>query len=226
MVMSGVATACATAGAEPGGYSPSQNDSIWIARTKARVLARDDAAEACGWPAAPTFDFMDERGGDALPVNRSLFLDLMQWLRSDQNARAVYEAYGDESSRDRVRSVDAINLVKIKEVFSAGMPGLSDVGYQGGNAALILAIHADADPAFQKEAYLKIEEAAKQGGIPKNFPLIFKSVRSHVVASNSNGSEPTRAPSAVQSKEVCFQHRYTDFFNERLRGLLPKSVHE
>lgn len=210
---------------ETAGYSPDQNQLIWATRLKAKDVAYEAASRKCSWANAPKPDFMDEVQKADAHKNPALFLDLMTWLRYDQNARAVYEAFKDSSSHDKARVVDVENLARIRPIILGNFPSLQSVGYEGSNAALVLSIHADSDPAFQKEAFSKVEDAARRGDIPDNFPVIFKTVRSKVVGDAAlKARDPQTPKTRPEAREDCFHREYYEHFNEYVRAHLPSSV--
>jgi hypothetical protein len=207
------------------GYSSDQNKIIWANRLAANDVSFEDARIKCEWKNAPKPTFMDEDQENHIYKDQKLFLELMTLLRYDQNARAVYVALGNQSSREKAREVDAENLQRIKPVILNAFPDLKAVGYEGSNAALVLAIHADSDPVFQKEALAKVQEAAKRGDVPVNFPIIFQTVRSKVAGkSAATTSSPHAAAPSVETKEECFQREYSERFNEYLKLHLPPSI--
>jgi hypothetical protein len=78
----------------------------------------------------------------------------------DQQARA-------DGVPDVIRANDRENTAWLRQVIRQhGWPGLRLVGDQGGKDAWLLALHADADLAFQREALDLLIEAVDQGDAP------------------------------------------------------------
>jgi hypothetical protein len=83
--------------------------------------------------------------------------ELLRRVEKDQVARKALDP-------DAMREADGENLPWLKGVIAAhGWPGASLVGTDGAHAAWLLAQHADADPAFQRQC-LDLLTAAVEAG--------------------------------------------------------------
>ena len=90
-------------------------------------------------------------------MDDGLRAELLRRVEKDQVARRALDA-------DGMREADGENLPWLKEVVAAhGWPGVSLVGADGAQAAFLLAQHADADPAFQRECLGLIGAAVETG---------------------------------------------------------------
>ena len=90
-------------------------------------------------------------------MNHRLRAELLRRVEKDQVARKALDV-------DAVQEVDGENLPWLKEVVATrGWPGSSLVGTDGAHAAWLLAQHADADPAFQRQCLGLIGAAVEAG---------------------------------------------------------------
>ena len=90
-------------------------------------------------------------------MDDGLRAELLRRVEKDQVARKALDA-------DAMREADGENLPWLKEVVAAhGWPGASLVGTDGAHAAWLLAQHADADPAFQRQCLGLIGAAVEAG---------------------------------------------------------------
>ena len=90
-------------------------------------------------------------------MDEELRAELLRRVEPDQAARKALDI-------DAILAVDAENLPWLKGVVAAhGWPGKSLVGDNGAHAAWLLAQHADADPAFQRQC-LDLLAAAVEAG--------------------------------------------------------------
>jgi hypothetical protein len=111
-------------------------------------------------------------GGDGqdLGSQPELARELLAMERADQRARnAAIEAGGDISEESEIGQeiarVDRRNTARLKEIIDDhGWPGRSLVGERASRSAWLLALHADLDPKFQKQA-LELMEAMEPGEV-------------------------------------------------------------
>jgi hypothetical protein len=106
-------------------------------------------------------------------VNAELRAELLRRTERDQAARRAAAAVRREASVIRreadteqppFAAVDADNLPWLRQVIAEfGWPGRSLVGTDGAHAAWLLAQHADADPAFQRQCLDRLAPAAAAG---------------------------------------------------------------
>jgi hypothetical protein len=103
-------------------------------------------------------------------VDSELRAELLRRAGQDQAARreagAQPLAAGPQDDPPQVpfAAVDAANLPWLRQVVAeAGWPGRSLVGPDGAHAAWLLAQHADADPAFQRQCLDLLAAAAAAG---------------------------------------------------------------
>jgi hypothetical protein len=90
-------------------------------------------------------------------MDDGLRAELLRRVEKDQAARKSLDS-------DAMREADGENLPWLKEVVAAhGWPGASLVGTDGAHAAWLLAQHADADPAFQRQCLGLIGAAVEAG---------------------------------------------------------------
>jgi hypothetical protein len=90
-------------------------------------------------------------------MDDGLRLELLRRVEKDQVARKALDA-------DAMAEADGENLPWLKEVIAAhGWPGAALVGTDGAHAAWLLAQHADADPAFQRQCLGLIGAAVEAG---------------------------------------------------------------
>jgi hypothetical protein len=90
-------------------------------------------------------------------MDERLRAELLRRVDKDQVARKALDA-------DAMREADGENLPWLKAVIAEhGWPGAALVGTDGAHAAWLLAQHADADPAFQRQC-LNLLTAAIEGG--------------------------------------------------------------
>jgi hypothetical protein len=90
-------------------------------------------------------------------MDDGLRAELLRRVEKDQVARKALDA-------DAMREADGENLPWLKEVVAAhGWPGAPLVGTDGAHGAWLLAQHADADPAFQRECLRLIGAAVEAG---------------------------------------------------------------
>src|ERR1700733_16336618 len=90
-------------------------------------------------------------------MDEQLRTELLRRVEIDQVARKAMDL-------DGVREADGENLPWLKGVIAAhGWPGASLVGTDGAHAAWLLAQHADAEPAFQRQC-LDLLTAAVDAG--------------------------------------------------------------
>lgn len=90
-------------------------------------------------------------------MDDQLRAELLRRVEKDQAARKALDA-------DAVRAADEENLPWLKEVVATrGWPGSSLAGTDGAHAAWLLAQHADADPAFQRQCLGLIGAAVEAG---------------------------------------------------------------
>lgn len=90
-------------------------------------------------------------------VDDGLRAELLRRVEKDQAARKALDA-------DAMAEADGENLPWLKEVTATrGWPGASLVGTDGAHAAWLLAQHADADPAFQRQCLGLIGAAVEAG---------------------------------------------------------------
>jgi hypothetical protein len=90
-------------------------------------------------------------------VDEALRAELLRRVEKDQVARKAHDP-------DGMREADAENLPWLKAVVAdRGWPGASVVGIDGANGAWLLAQHADADPAFQRECLGLLATAVEVG---------------------------------------------------------------
>jgi hypothetical protein len=83
--------------------------------------------------------------------------ELLRRVEKDQVARKALDP-------DAMREADGENLPWLKGVIAAhGWPGASLVGTDGAHAAWLLAQHADADPAFQRQCLDLLTVAVEAG---------------------------------------------------------------
>src|SRR5215469_17871126 len=90
-------------------------------------------------------------------MDDGLRAELFRRVAADQAARNAVDI-------DGMQQADAENLPWLKAVLAEhGWPGASLVGTDGAHAAWLLAQHADADPAFQRQC-LDLLTAAVEAG--------------------------------------------------------------
>jgi hypothetical protein len=90
-------------------------------------------------------------------MDDGLRAELLRRVEKDQVARKALDS-------DAMRAADEENLPWLREVVDAhGWPGASLVGTDGAHAAWLLAQHADADPAFQRQCLGLIGTAVEAG---------------------------------------------------------------
>jgi hypothetical protein len=90
-------------------------------------------------------------------MDEELRAELRRRVEKDQVARKALDA-------DAMRETDGENLPWLKGVIAAhGWPGASLVGADGAHAAWLLAQHADADPAFQRQCLGLLTAAVEAG---------------------------------------------------------------
>jgi hypothetical protein len=90
-------------------------------------------------------------------MDDGLRAELLRRVEKDQVARKALDT-------DAMLEADGENLPWLKEVVAAhGWPGASLVGTDGAHAAWLLAQHADADPAFQRQCLGLIGAAVEAG---------------------------------------------------------------
>jgi len=116
-----------------------------------------------GAPAPPV---ADEELRDELFRRR----DLDQAAQAKVRAAAGPQGQVTPDAQEAFEELQALNRDNtewLKEVArTRGWPGRSLVGYWGGDAAWVLAQHADRDPAFQHECLVLLEKAVEQGEAP------------------------------------------------------------
>lgn len=90
-------------------------------------------------------------------MDEELRAELFRRMEKDQVARKAMDHEG-------MREADGENLPWLKAVIAErGWPGASLVGPDGANAAWLLAQHADADPAFQRQCLELLTVAVEAG---------------------------------------------------------------
>jgi Family of unknown function (DUF6624) len=99
-------------------------------------------------------------------MDERLRAELLRRVDKDQVARKALDA-------DAMREADGENLPWLKAVIAEhGWPGAALVGTDGAHAAWLLAQHADADPAFQRQC-LDLLTAAVEGGEARMHELAY-----------------------------------------------------
>jgi len=99
-------------------------------------------------------------------MDDGLRAELLRRVEKDQVARKALDP-------DGMREADGENLPWLKGVIAAhGWPGESLVGADGAHAAWLLAQHADADPAFQRQC-LDLLAAAVEAGEARRRELAY-----------------------------------------------------
>ena len=94
-------------------------------------------------------------------MDDGLRAELLRRVEIDQVARKALDA-------EAMREADGENLPWLKGVIAArGWPGASLVGTDGAHAAWLLAQHADADPAFQRQCLDLLSAAVEAGAATK-----------------------------------------------------------
>ena len=90
-------------------------------------------------------------------MDDGLRAELLRRMEKDQVARKALDS-------EAMRDADGENLPWLKGVIAAhGWPGASLVGTDGAHAAWLLAQHADADPAFQRQCLDLLTVAVEAG---------------------------------------------------------------
>jgi hypothetical protein len=90
-------------------------------------------------------------------MDDGLRAELLRRVETDQVARKALDG-------EAMRDADGENLPWLKGVIAAhGWPGASLVGTDGAHAAWLLAQHADADPAFQRQCLGLLTAAVEAG---------------------------------------------------------------
>lgn len=105
--------------------------------------------------------------------------ELLALVEEDQIARTAWIANMDDAqARTRVEASDKKTTARMKAVVAKhGWPGRSLIGYDGANAAWLLAQHADADPAFQRDCLAKMEPMVATGEASgENFAYLYDRV--------------------------------------------------
>src|SRR5258708_3837845 len=105
-------------------------------------------------------------------MDDGLRAELLRRVEKDQVARKALDP-------DAMREADGENLPWLKGVIAAhGWPGASLVGADGTHAAWLLAQHADADPAFQRQCLDLLAAAVEAAGARRGpLPLLAGPVR-------------------------------------------------
>lgn len=94
-------------------------------------------------------------------MDEALRAELLRRVEKDQAARKAQDW-------DGTREADAENLPWLKAVVAEhGWPGASVIGTDGANGAWLLAQHADADPAFQRQCLGLLATAVEAGEATK-----------------------------------------------------------
>jgi hypothetical protein len=108
---------------------------------------------------------------EGMTLDADLRAELLRRVERDQAARLGTRA-GAEDAAAAVKAmilVDGENLPWFKRVVAdRGWPGRLAVGEDGANAAWLLAQHADADPAFQRQCLELLTIAAERGDATKS----------------------------------------------------------
>ncbi|MCD9030278.1 hypothetical protein LDO32_00820 [Luteimonas sp. Y-2-2-4F] len=117
-----------------------------------------------GWPALAA-RAQDAAQALAARLDGPLRAALLERAQRDQAARdAVVQAQdgpGRSAALNAMAAVDRDNTAWLRRrLAGVGWPGAARVGQDGTRAAWLLVQHADADPAFQREALAAMERAA------------------------------------------------------------------
>jgi hypothetical protein len=109
----------------------------------------------------------DRRNSYAAPItNPALREELLQMFKQDQSIRDEMIAkgidYPDQATREKMRSIDAANLSRLKVILQKyGCPGPGLVGPDGSEAAFYIVQHADY--TFQKKTLPQISKECLAG---------------------------------------------------------------
>lgn len=102
-------------------------------------------------------------------INFALRQELLDLGKEDQQVRARYS--GAETPPDVIAAMDRVDLktrTRLREIIKqTGWPLISTVGFDGANAAWLIAQHADRDLAFQKQTLRLMRAAARRGEAAK-----------------------------------------------------------
>ena len=102
-------------------------------------------------------------------INFALRQELLDLGKEDQQVRASYS--GAETPPDVIAAMDRVDLktrTRLREIIKqTGWPLISTVGFDGANAAYLIAQHSDRDPAFQKQSLKLMRAAARHGEAAK-----------------------------------------------------------
>jgi hypothetical protein len=97
-------------------------------------------------------------------VHAELRAELLRRTERDQAARRAATGRAGDPEPPAFAAVDAENLPWLRQVITEhGWPGRSLAGPDGAHAAWLLAQHADADPAFQRQCLDLLAVAAAAG---------------------------------------------------------------
>jgi hypothetical protein len=113
-------------------------------------------------------------------MNFTLRQELLDLGKEDQQVRASYS--GAETSPAVIAAMDRVDLktrTRLGEIIKqTGWPLISTVGFDGANAAWLIAQHADRDLDFQKQALKLMRAAARRGQAAKeNLAYLIDRVR-------------------------------------------------
>lgn len=208
--------------AHAGGYSAYENHQIWQLRLAAQQHAAQEAQKKCAWAPASTVFFSDQSPSIRKVPDERLRARIMTMIRLDQNARAIVVALreSDGAASEKLREVDADNLVELKEIFSRhGFPTPREVGDVATNAMLLLVAHADSDRDFQKAVARKMAEDVAEHELPAYFPAVLEAVRPEIVG--KTGRSGVRTPAArdesPDTPKQCYDREYRALFDRYIR---------
>jgi hypothetical protein len=209
------------------GYGGSVREKIWHARETSNESSQKEASEKCHYsPASTSYLIDDDRDVDFSAVANPEYLrSLRKMLRDDQNARDLYNVYGD-SDTSLVRAIDKRNIDEFKALISEkGFPTSPMVGPAGMGAMMLLIAHADRDRDFQLKSFEVIEERSASGAIPGYVALTLKSIRPNVFGSpyqlQHRDSKTVMAKDDGKSAIECYRKEQRLIYMKKIRNKLP-----
>ena len=156
-------------------------------------------------------------------INHALQTELQHMVDRDQKVRITQIEHGNSTKNAEAwKAIDAANLLRLKQIVARyGWPGKSLVGLTGSGNALLLAQHADADPAFQAHCLALMQPGVKSGEvIPSDYALLTDRV---LVARKQKQRYGTQAQHIKSGTVVLYPVEDEAHLDERRKsvGLMP-----